>query len=157
MADEPNETQEASEIHQLVYASAATHSMDEEELAQILGSARENNGALGITGMLLYHEGSFLQVLEGEKSAVEALFAKIEKDERHTETLVLLRADVEERSFRRWSMGFYCSASNEELPGLNEFLQKGSSARTKARRADGARQLLNAFREGRWRRQVESD
>jgi hypothetical protein len=68
-----------SKLIQCIYASAAGRAFDTEELAQLLKVARDNNAKLGLTGMLLYAEGSFFQVLEGPAQVVDALYAKSKK------------------------------------------------------------------------------
>ncbi len=136
---------------QLLYISAGTREFSEEELEDILATARQNNESLNVTGMLLYHEGSFIQALEGEQSVVEALYQKIGKDERHVETRVLYRGDIEDRDFRNWSMGFYRSqqSSKDNLEGFHHFLRNGF--RRGSREDEGtARKALRAFREGKW-------
>lgn len=153
------ETDEEPTIRQLIYASAATRELSDEELAEILDKARRKNAALDVTGMLLYHEGSFLQVLEGEAAAVEALYARISEDNRHTRTLIILKTDAKERAFRDWRMAF-CRTSEEDLealPGLSDCLTHGriSSMRPGAQ-GEAARRVLGAFREGQWRRRLES-
>ncbi len=151
MADEETEP-----VFQLVYASAAVGELGEEDLAAILASARANNKPAGITGMLVYHEGSFLQALEGDREVVEALYERIERDPRHTDALVLLRREVESRGFGRWSMGFHRSAGDEPLPGLNDFMRSGFREGGLDHGGEAARKVLLAFREGRWRRTVET-
>lgn len=136
-------------VYQLVYGSTATVEFDEPTLLELLQGARKNNDSLGVTGMLLYAEGAFLQVLEGEREAVEALFGKIEGDARHTGTRVLLKAEVEERAFEDWSMGFHYATSLAALPeGLSSFMQHGAR---NDQEAGAARRALSAFRDGRWR------
>lgn len=58
---------------QLVYMSAALWRPTRSDLVTLLAKARQNNSQLGVTGMLLYHDGSFMQVLEGEEPAVIGL------------------------------------------------------------------------------------
>ncbi len=58
----------------LVYASKATSEMSDADLESLLSASRERNGKLGITGILVYSGGSFMQVLEGSASTVEDLF-----------------------------------------------------------------------------------
>ena len=58
-------------IYQIAYTSAAARTISDEDFQQILASARRNNPREGLTGMLTFAGGSFLQVLEGEKDAVE--------------------------------------------------------------------------------------
>lgn len=144
-------------IHQLVYISAAEKEFSEEELQELLVKARENNEALDISGMLLFHKGSFIQALEGSKANVEKLYEKIGKDDRHSETRVLFRGEVSERAFDKWSMGFYRSnqSSKQNLEGFHKFLKSGF------RRDDNAdesmaRKALLQFREGSWRQSVET-
>lgn len=91
-------------VHQLIYLSDLV-GKDEGELAAILESAVRHNTADGITGMLLYAGGNFLQVLEGEKEAVQATYQRICQDPRHHNFMLLLEQDVPERQFGRWSMG----------------------------------------------------
>lgn len=147
-----NEEQpELDPVYQLLYISAATQEVSEAELEEILAVARTNNMSLNITGMLLFHEGSFIQALEGEQQAVDALYQKIGKDDRHLETRVLYRGDIPDRTFKNWSMGFYRSnqSSAANLEGFHQFLRTGF--RNGSNEDEGrARKALQAFREGKW-------
>ena len=69
-------------VHELIYVSAAVTPMDQQELAALLLKARANNKRLDVSGILVHHEGSFLQVLEGDPTVVEPLFARIQRDKR---------------------------------------------------------------------------
>ena len=93
-------------IFQLIYTSYATDALTIPVLSQIASHSRQKNTAADISGVLLYHDGSILQVLEGERDTVEALYAKIEKDPRHIQTMVLLRREADFREFEGWKMGF---------------------------------------------------
>ena len=143
-------------VHQLVYISASSHEFGDEELVHLLAVARRNNTALGVSGMLLYHEKSFIQVLEGDKVTVEKLFQKISTDSRHTESRVLFRGTVDASSFNDWSMGFYNSGKSNlsSIDGLNKVLPQGFSGKTESD-CDLARRTLLAFRDGKWRQAVE--
>ena len=92
-------------ILQLVYVSSASRGFREEDLADILRASRRNNPAAGVTGALLHADGNFMQVLEGPPEAVEAVYARVEQDPRHSGVLVLLRHLVDRRSFGDWAMG----------------------------------------------------
>lgn len=144
-------------IHQLVYISAAEKEFSELELQELLTKARENNNALEISGMLLFHKGSFIQALEGPKANVEKLYEKIGKDDRHSETRVLFRGEVSERAFDKWSMGFYRSnqSSKQNLEGFHKFLKSGFRREDKADESM-ARKALLQFRRGSWRQSVET-
>lgn len=89
--------------------------------------------------MLLYAGGSFMQVLEGEEAAVDEIFARVEKDPRHTGILVIERAPIAARSFERWNMGFKRLGAEEAVdrPGYAPFFERGFDAA-----AIGARQGL---------------
>lgn len=74
------ESKTAEEYYQLLYISAAEHEFSEKELEELLKAARENNERLEISGMLLFHKGSFIQALEGKKDDVERLYQNISID-----------------------------------------------------------------------------
>lgn len=86
--------------------SSATKPFSDEELQELLAKSRKNNVINGITGLLLYIDKDFLQVLEGEKDDVLKLYHKIEKDGRNSSVIPVFRCDVEERQFASWDMGF---------------------------------------------------
>ena len=89
----------------LMYASRAAAGMDHEELLAILRQSRAANPVHGITGVLCFSEGIFLQVLEGGRSAVNQLYNRIASDTRHTEVTLLCYEEIGERRFAGWSMG----------------------------------------------------
>ena len=82
----------------LVYVSSAVKLFSDEELVQLLEASRENNSKIGVTGMLLYKEGNFMQLIEGPEESVRSLHAKISIDPRHS---VL---DFEKKSGKRQPM-----------------------------------------------------
>ncbi len=89
----------------LMYASRASAALDAEELSAILRRSRAANPELGITGVLCFSHGIFLQVLEGGRSAVNRLYNRITTDPRHTQVELLRFDEIEERRFASWSMG----------------------------------------------------
>lgn len=95
-------------VHRLVYCSRAALSGPrpvEAELERILAVSRRNNARDGLTGALLFTEGSFAQVLEGPLDAIERAFERIGRDPRHGAVTVLQFAKQAERCFPAWSMG----------------------------------------------------
>ena len=76
------------DVYQIIYASTETRSIDEDELLGMLKLAREKNKRLGITGMLLHCDGSFIQALEGPKEQVMDLISVIRRDLRHNRILI---------------------------------------------------------------------
>lgn len=93
-------------IIQVIYASVATCPFSDIELDRLLASSAAFNASVNITGMLLYGNGKFMQVLEGEDGVVEALLQRIIADSRHTKVNILVRTPIEHRDFASWSMGF---------------------------------------------------
>ena len=94
-------------MHQIVYTSSARQEFSAADLKKLLVAARMRNKAVGVTGMLVFHDGAFLQALEGEKRAVNEIFARIQNDPRHGDLVVLHRGPgPEQRVFGEWSMGF---------------------------------------------------
>ena len=89
----------------LMYASRAAAAVNQEELVAILRKSKANNPAAGITGVLCYSEGIFLQALEGGRSAVNQLYNRIAADPRHTSVELLCYEEIGERLFAGWSMG----------------------------------------------------
>lgn len=102
-------------LFQLGYVSTAANEMSREGLIAILEVARRINRGHGLTGLLLFHAGSFLQVLEGEQDAVRETYARISADRRHTDLQLLFEEAITERQFADWSMGFQALDGNELL------------------------------------------
>ena len=90
----------------LIYSSHATREMTVQELEQILAVSRARNALAGITGLLLYRDGIFLQCLEGKAGAVRETYARILRDPRHHRVLHLIEERVDARSFPDWAMEF---------------------------------------------------
>lgn len=89
----------------LMYASRAVPSVDLDALMAIQRSSAAGNSAQGVTGVLCFSEGIFLQVLEGGRSAVNRLYNRIAGDPRHTDVELLSYEEISERRFAAWSMG----------------------------------------------------
>ncbi|MET3139837.1 hypothetical protein AAKU61_004219 [Undibacterium sp. GrIS 1.2] len=90
---------------QLVYTSSLVNNAPE-VMADILQTARSINKLRKITGMLLCANGGILQVLEGDDADVSKTYRSIEFDERHDDIFLLSKAEVAERQFATWDMGF---------------------------------------------------
>ncbi len=101
---------------QLIYASAATAPFTPQALKLLLTKARARNTMYGVSGMLLYNSGSFLQVLEGPQEGVDRILASILKDPRHTTARTLSRATIQAREFQAWSMGFVDTSNTITQP-----------------------------------------
>jgi hypothetical protein len=90
----------------LIYVSNAVKAMTEDELEELLEQSRRNNLKHHITGVLLYFEGTFIQVLEGMPEDVDFIYKKIEKDARHKNIIKIVDRPLLERNFPDWTMGF---------------------------------------------------
>ncbi|WP_299286045.1 BLUF domain-containing protein [uncultured Mucilaginibacter sp.] len=97
----------------LIYTSYALQT-NGQALKALLQQAREKNKRQAVTGMLLYLNGIFIQLIEGGQKEVQQLYQTIRKDNRHKEAVVLKEGAIEKRYFTDWSMGFK-AVSAEEL------------------------------------------
>ena len=109
----------------LIYVSSATRLMGEDDLIELLDQARNRNERQGVTGMLLYADGNFMQVLEGNEKDVDEIYNKIVNDERNKGHIVIEKESIKKRSFPDWSMGFKnFTGQTEAMPkGYSKFLQ----------------------------------
>jgi hypothetical protein len=99
---------------QIIYSSVSSTPMQLDELEDLLEQAQANNGAEAITGALVYVDGFFLQVLEGQRQPVETLMDRISRDLRHDTVRVLQAGEVAAASFSDWKMA-YVSATPEQV------------------------------------------
>jgi hypothetical protein len=121
--------------------------MSDDELFELLEEARRNNKKLEITGMLLYKGGNFLQMLEGEKEVVKALFQKIKKDSRHKDIVTIMENETEKRTFKSWSMGFVNMDKKGEYPSYKEYINENLNFRDFDEEAEEVYDFICAFDE----------
>jgi hypothetical protein len=88
----------------LIYSSSAREGLVYRDFLTIMEKAAESNRELGITGMLCYGGGKFLQALEGERVVVNALYHHIARDPRHAHCTLLAVEEISARDFAEWSM-----------------------------------------------------
>ena len=109
---------EAGKYYSIVYVSEAIARFEEPALLRLLRQCRLANEQNGITGVLMYGEGQFIQVLEGCPAAVRRLYARIAADPRHGRLEILADGPVLRREFRGWHMSFApLPAAYPEVPG----------------------------------------
>jgi hypothetical protein len=113
-------------LYCLVYTSVSTQRMSDNELKDMLKISRKRNEASGITGMLLYLDPFFIQVLEGEDTVISQLFDRIKKDPRHHKASPIYKESIQERYFKNWTMGFE-QINGEKIEGFSDALQKTNS------------------------------
>ncbi len=141
-------------LRQLIYVSALAQHADPSCVGDILRVSASNNALNHVTGMLLYAQGSFLQVLEGEPLTLAKLYHKICNDPRHTQALKLIETEISERQFGQWSMGMGNVSVDElqRVDGMNDFFAQGHCLTDISEGV--ARRILAEFREGKWRERL---
>ncbi len=139
---------EADQLYTLGYASTETNRLGTADLLELLNGAREFNQKHNITGILLHREDSFMQVIEGRKEDVLALYERIRKDPRHHRVETLFEDQIEEREFSDWQMGFIelDGVDMSLLPGFSSFLVEEDTPRTLLERLSRTKRLLLLFR-----------
>ena len=133
----------------LAYTSTAVDLMDADDLAQILEEARERNRRRNVTGMLLYRDGTFLQVPEGEEEDVTHVYGLIKSDGRHRGLINVLQAPIEKRHFEDWHMGFHQIEDTDlkNAPeGCTPFMEEGFEGKGFEETPSRALEMLSYFR-----------
>ncbi|MEM8484456.1 MAG: BLUF domain-containing protein [Bacteroidota bacterium] len=150
------EEEEKVEYLQLIYISAASVDFTTEDLTNLLKKAREKNAKVDVSGMLIYHEKSFFQVLEGPEEEVYRVYDMIADDPRHDEVRLLLKSVVENRSFENWSMGFVNTDRElfEQIPGFADFFKPGFAVKEMRTEGSTLGRVMSEFREGKWRQTI---
>lgn len=114
-------------LYELIYESYSQSVPTYEELDSLLKQARLKNERLGVTGMLVYHNREFIQLLEGERDVLMELYGAIQRDERHSRLRIIWESEIPERGFADWRMGFLDTRTDacslEE--GFSNFLEDG--------------------------------
>ena len=131
-----------------VYVSSATSLFSRPDLDELLRVSVKNNSLVGISGMLLYKDGNFMQILEGPESAVNALYTKIDQDPRHHGVIPMWSGEQETRQFPGWTMAFrdLNSASVQATPGYSQFLNTPLTS-TDLVEPHGCMRLLTVFKQ----------
>ena len=115
-----------SDVYRILYCSRnfIEEGGRDAEISHILASARANNGKKNVTGALLYNSGCFAQVLEGPRPAIEQIFEKIQRDQRHGDVTVLESGAAAGRDFPDWSMAHVRPPSQSESAGVTATLDE---------------------------------
>lgn len=88
----------------LIYTSKVSSEFKYEDIATILVAAYRNNQSLELTGAIVFHNGRFMQYLEGPRQSLDNLMAKIKADSRHLDINIQCRDTIQNRRFASWSM-----------------------------------------------------
>jgi len=136
-------------LYQIVYTSTASESISRADLMELLQGSVQRNTRAGITGLLLYYDGTFMQTIEGNGSVVIALFAKISRDPRHHHVIPLIHGPINRRDFSDSAMAFRDLNAPElrKLPGYSDFLNTPLNGDLLAPDISKGQQLLLLFKE----------
>lgn len=135
-------------LFSLTYTSEGQHAFDEPELAYLLQRSREWNRGHGLSGLLVYKAGSFMQTLEGDEAMVVKTFKRrIKRDKRHAGIRILDASHVDARQFPDWTMGYRRLETDSEptAEGYDDFLTRGDTGPSWSAPTP-ARVLLDWFR-----------
>lgn len=102
----------------ILYVSRAVGPQTTTVTASILAKAQARNAADGIGGVLCQGQGLYLQVLEGERGAINRLYGKIVADPRHTDVEMLMLEEIAQRRFANWSMALVDLSDNDPMVSL---------------------------------------
>lgn len=136
------------ELITLIYVSSSVTLLKKSEILDILNKSRDANGKKGITGILLYKSGNFMQVLEGDPAVVDELHRKISRDPRHTGIITLMRKPIINRSFSDWKMGFkdIDECTQSEKSGYSDYLDLPLNDKSYVSNPNSAFLLLESFK-----------
>ena len=112
------------------YLSKAVQGFTDPDLEQLLLNCRRSNAAASVTGAMLYHNGYFMQLIEGEVEAIDLIYDRIQVDSRHEILSVLFEDEISARFFPDWTMG-YRAADDLPVTSLSVLYEtaKGSTTR----------------------------
>lgn len=146
----------AHELIHCAYTSLLAPECTGADLVPILTKARRTNPGMQATGILLFHQRSFFQVLEGPRQRIDALYERISGDPRHTRVTRLVHEPIAERSFRDWTMGLMepTPADLAAVPGLAPLIAAGGCLADLD--AGQARALLDSLAQGPLRLRCET-
>lgn len=133
-------------LHEIVYMSLACDAMSSDDLGALLDDSRARNQAAGITGMMIYHEREFMQLLEGERSVIEALYERIEADPRHQQVYRLWEGPIATRNFDDWTMAF-ATLDDEALKQHTGFASLKDEGLVALSRDNRGKKILLSLRE----------
>ena len=138
------------DLSAIVYVSTATRLFGPAELEDLLRRSRARNIREGLTGLLLFADGSFMQHIEGPRDRLQSVWSSIRMDPMHHGIIELVNEPVEEREFANWAMAF-SPATTQDLTELSGAAWTPPADTLSPPRPSG-RELLQRF----WMRQERS-
>jgi hypothetical protein len=135
-------------MYSLTFVSSAVKPFSLAELGELLALCTRNNVRDGITGLMLYKDGNFMQSFEGEHAVVMATYARMHADTRHDGMITLLQGHQRARQFPGWSMGFKNLDSAADRPAsYSEFLNVPLTGEEFSAVPNRAQKLLMSFKQ----------
>ncbi len=141
-------------MRRLIYHSTATFAEDANPntvIRDILRAAQRNNTPIGVTGMLMYEDGVFIQLLEGPREAVTQIFLQLANDPRHTKLAIDECAAITERSFDGFSLGYISQQHGDLRARLLGYLQRAAQPKNLTVEHQSQTDILNAIGRARLR------
>ncbi|MFO7829752.1 MAG: BLUF domain-containing protein [Bacteroidales bacterium] len=136
------------DLMHIVYVSFSDKVLSEKGLDELLVDIRKRNKLQKVTGLLLYNDGTFIQLIEGKTNIIQNLFEKIKNDKRHSNVVLLLEESIKKRAFPDWTMGYYKLSKEQsgKIPGYSDFMHSKDSRKIIESTSDEAMKLLNSFK-----------
>jgi hypothetical protein len=132
-------------LHQIIYISTAEPCLTESELLDLLEKSRIHNAEREITGLLLHSDGNLIQVIEGPRQEIEALYEKIAQDHRHRGVTLMSNRPIERRDFPHFKMGFKRVQSKHieiNIPNFSKVVDNGGFSQEELK---GLSKLVRTF------------
>lgn len=104
------------------YVSTANHDLSEDEVAKLFEQVNDFNNSNDITGVLLYAETNFFQLLEGEENAIKTVYSRIEKDSRHNNIIKFVEKPVDIPAFDGYISRFVTATSKLDSSNLKTYI-----------------------------------
>jgi len=135
------------DLMHIVYVSFSFKDLTEIDLENLLADIRKRNKLQKVTGLLLYNDGTFIQLIEGKTRIIKNLFEKIKNDKRHSDVVLLLDESIKKRAFPDWTMGYYKLNREQsgKIPGYSDFMHSKDSRKLIESTSYEAMKLLNSF------------
>lgn len=127
----------------ICYVSSATEKLDKEKVKNLLKKVEESNNRNNVKGILLYSDGNFFHVMEGEKSYILELFSEIENDKRHTNIIQIVGKDMETTAFDGFVTDIVTEENKYDSEAFKDYLEplEGMEPKTQA----VAKRMLEVF------------
>ena len=136
----------------ITYLSQAASNFSSIDLLYLLEQCHVNNPKLGLTGLLIFGNETFLQTIEGENDIVEDLIEKISNDKRHIKFQILSKQSIQNRQYSNWAMGFekLTEQTIADVPELKNFMLSDFNPEYLSSNVSVIESLLERHRSSHW-------